>query len=56
MNKRTVHDFDVAGEKIFLRVDFIEPLHETLESTDDLVAVASLPTIHPCVRKVHRYF
>lgn len=45
MNKLTVDKLDVAGKRVFIRVDFNVPLNEQCEITDDNRIQASLPTI-----------
>lgn len=46
MKKQTIRDIDLAGKKVFLRVDFNVPLDKEGHITDDSRIIASLPTIN----------
>ena len=39
MAKLTINDVDVAGKKVFMRVDFNVPLDDDLNITDDRLSL-----------------
>ena len=45
MNKKTIRDIDLKGNKVFVRCDFNVPMNEEREITDNTRIVAALPTI-----------
>ncbi|KPL14792.1 phosphoglycerate kinase [candidate division WOR_3 bacterium SM1_77] len=51
MAKLSVKDLDLAGKKVFLRVDFNIPLDENLNIQDDTRIKAALPTIQYIIDK-----
>jgi len=51
MAKLSVKDLDLAGKRVFLRVDFNVPLDENLNIQDDTRIKAALPTIQYIIDK-----
>lgn len=45
MNKLTIDDINVKGQKVLVRVDFNVPMNEKQEITDDIRITSALPTI-----------
>ena len=45
-NKLSIKDMNIAGKRVFIRVDFNVPLDENLNITDDRRIRSSLPTIN----------
>jgi phosphoglycerate kinase len=45
MNKKTLEDMQVTGQKVLVRVDFNVPLNKERQITDDNRIQAALPTI-----------
>ncbi len=45
MNKKTVHDIDVKGKRVLVRVDYNVPLDDNLQITDDARIRETVPTL-----------
>lgn len=50
MNKKTIEDIDIAGKRVFIRVDFNVPIKNG-EITDDTRIRGALPTIEYAIEK-----
>lgn len=51
MSIRTIDDLEVAGRRVFVRVDFNVPLNEEGEITDDSRIRAALPTLRALIER-----
>ena len=51
MNKKTLHDIDVSGKRVLVRVDFNVPQDDSGAITDDRRIEAALPTIQALLEK-----
>ncbi|MBP7416495.1 MAG: phosphoglycerate kinase, partial [Pyrinomonadaceae bacterium] len=50
MNKKTIKDIDIAGKRVFIRVDFNVPIKDGV-ITDDTRILGALPTIKYAVEQ-----
>ena len=44
--KKTIRDIDVAGKRVFVRVDYNVPINNELKIVDDTRIVSTLPTVN----------
>jgi len=51
MNKKTIHDIDVAGKKVLIRVDYNVPLNDSGVITDDARIRETIPTLKALLEK-----
>lgn len=51
MQKKTIKDIDVAGKKVFVRVDYNVPMDKSGNITDDTRIRATLPTLNYLLEK-----
>ncbi|WP_417739218.1 phosphoglycerate kinase [Rosistilla oblonga] len=51
MAKKSIEDIDVAGKRVFMRVDFNVPLDDSLKITDDRRIRMALPSIQSIVNR-----
>lgn len=51
MNKKSIRDIEVAGKKVFVRVDYNVPMDKQGNITDDTRIRATLPTLNHLIEK-----
>ena len=51
LNKKSIRDIDVAGKKVFIRVDYNVPMDKAGNITEDTRIRATLPTLNYLLEK-----
>jgi phosphoglycerate kinase len=52
LNKKSIRDIDVAGKKVFVRVDYNVPMDKAGNITEDTRIRATLPTLNYLLEKM----